>query len=79
MTKKILLASTLFIGFGITSCKKCQTCTTTTVQSYSGYDVSTSTEQEYCGDDYDSAPSEGTTYQSVQGATQAVTIDCVDN
>lgn len=78
MNKKIILTSLAVLAIALTSCKKCQTCTTTTVQSYNGTEVSTSTDQEYCGNDYDNAPAEGTTYQSAQGATQAVTIDCVD-
>lgn len=78
MSNKIILVAAAILVLGITSCKKCQTCTTTTVQTYNGIDLSTNSEQEYCGDEYENAPAEGTTYQSAQGATQAVTIDCVD-
>lgn len=78
MKKQILLLAFTSLALGFSSCKKCQTCTTTTVQSYNGIEVSTNSEQEYCGDDYENAPAEGTTYQSAQGATQSVTIDCVD-
>lgn len=76
---KLILAITLLIGsLAFVSCKKCQTCTTTTVQNVNGFDVSTSSSEDYCGSEYDSAPAEGTVYQNAGGATQEVTVNCVD-
>ena len=76
--KKIILLTLLMAGFTFTSCKKCQECTTTTVQTYNGIDQQAIASQDYCGSDYDNAPAEGTTSQSIAGGTQTVTIDCVD-
>jgi len=63
----------------MTSCKKCQTCTTTVTQDVQGFPMTSSTSQEYCGDEYDNAPAEGTVSQSAQGVSQTVTITCTEN
>ena len=60
------------------SCKKCQECTTTTSQNVMGFDQSTNTVTEYCGDDYNNAPEEGTVNQVVGGISQTVTTSCVE-
>lgn len=61
---------------GLTSCKKCQTCTTTVEQTVFGINQKTSVSDEYCGDDYDNAPAEGTITNNVGGIDQKVTITC---
>lgn len=60
------------------SCKKCQECTTTTQQGAMGFEQTTSTTSEYCGDEYDNAPATGTVDNSANGVTQIVTITCSD-
>jgi hypothetical protein len=79
--KKVLFLALAVCGLTLMSCKKCQTCTTTTAQSLPGIPtITTSTSQEYCGDDYDSAPPETSVTQDIGGGTsQTVTIDCVDD
>ena len=77
--KKLFLISISVLALGFISCKKCQTCTVTTVQQYSGQPEQTSTTSEdYCGKEYDDAPAEGTVNQNISGFEQSVTIDCVD-
>ena len=77
MKKLILLPSlVLALGFISTSCKKCQTCTTTVNQTVWGYDQSSNSSEEYCGDNYDNAPEEGTYQQSSGGVDQEVVIEC---
>lgn len=76
--KKTLLICCTIIGFGFISCKKCQTCTTSTTQSVGGFPITTSVSDDYCGDDYDNAPAEVTVDQNVGGIQQTVVIDCVD-
>lgn len=64
--KKIITLSVLALAFGTISCKKCKTCTTDVTQVVNGITMTTSsTSQEYCGDDYDNAPAEGSYEQSV--------------
>lgn len=66
-------------SFTFVSCKKCQTCTTRVTQNVQGINVEVSAQsEEYCGDNYDSAPAESSVTQSVQGITQTVTITCED-
>ncbi len=78
--KKVFIISVSVLALGFMSCKKCQTCTTTTTQQYSGQPAQTVTaSQEYCGDDYDNAPAEGTVSQNAGGVDQTVTIECVDD
>lgn len=76
--KKVLLSLSLivFAAMGFTSCKKCQTCTTTVEQTVLGIYQKTSVSDEYCGDDYNSAPAEGTVTNNVVGIEQKVTITC---
>ena len=76
--KTILSFSIVCFLLSFTSCKKCQECITTTEQGASGYTQTTSTSNEYCGDNYDDAPQEGTYDQSAGGAIQIVTITCSD-
>lgn len=77
MKKAILsLSLIVFAAMGLTSCKKCQTCTTTVEQTVFGINQSTSVSEEYCGDDYDSAPAESTVTNNVGGIDQKVTITC---
>ena len=78
--KKLLLITLSITALGAVSCKKCQTCTTNVTQNVGGIstDISAAS-QEYCGDDYDSAPAESTVQQNVGGVTQTVTITCVDS
>jgi len=75
---KIIVIGMFLCSLMIVSCKKCQTCTTTTVQDYGSYQQTSSNASEYCGKEYDDAPSEGTTNQSSGGVTQTVTTTCVD-
>ncbi|MBD3637680.1 MAG: hypothetical protein HUJ25_10025 [Crocinitomicaceae bacterium] len=77
--KKALFLSMAVLALGFMSCKKCQTCNTKTVQDYGSYSQQVNTSDEYCGDDYDNAPSPGTTTQSSGGVTQTVTITCEDS
>jgi hypothetical protein len=78
--KKVLFTFALVAAFGFISCKKCQTCTTSTSQTVSGLpEVATSTSQEYCGDEYDNAPAQGSVSQSLPGIEQTVAISCVDD
>lgn len=66
----------LMIAGGFSSCKKCQTCTTKTTQNVLGFDQTVTTSEEYCGDDYDNAPTPGSYSQNVGGITQQVEITC---
>jgi hypothetical protein len=77
--KSIILSVALFAGLTFVSCKKCQTCTTTTTQVVNGYEMSTNTSSEFCGKEYDNAPAEGTVVQNASGVEQTVTIVCSDN
>lgn len=78
--KKLFFISLTVCALGFVSCKKCQTCTTTTVQQYSGQPAQTATAtEEYCGDEYDNAPAEGTVSQNAGGVDQSVTIECTDD
>jgi hypothetical protein len=77
--KKVLIAVVVIAAFGFVSCKKCQTCTTTTSQSGPGFPaINTSSSQEYCGKEYDDAPEDGTVNQSFSGYQQTVVITCSD-
>jgi hypothetical protein len=76
MKKLILPFALVTLCMSGTSCKKCQSCTTTTHQTVSGYTQTSNSTQDYCGDDYDDAPAEGTTTQSSGGVDQQVIIDC---
>ena len=78
MKKSIVVLFGVISVLAFGSCKKCQTCTTTTSQVVNGINVSTDVSEDYCGNEYESAPAEGTVYQNVGGITQTVTIDCVD-
>lgn len=73
--KKFLLLLPALALTGFISCKKCQTCTTTTVQSYNGFSQTTNSSNEYCGDEYDDAPAES----HVEQPNQTVTVSCEDN
>ena len=76
--KKALFSLSLivFAAMSFTSCKKCQTCTTTVEQTVLGINQKVSASEEYCGDDYNNAPAEGTTTNNVGGIDQKVTIAC---
>jgi hypothetical protein len=78
MNKVLLVAVVLLAGF--TSCKKCQTCTITTTQDTGIFPITTSTSEEYCGDEYDDAPAETSVTQDLGGGiSQSVVIDCVES
>lgn len=79
MKKAVLFSSLMLFALSFNACKKCQTCTTTTQQNYNGYEQNTNTTNEYCGDDYDDAPEEGTYVQNVGGVNQEVVIECSEN
>ena len=76
--KKALFSLSLivFVAMGLTSCKKCQTCTTTVEQTVLGINQATTVSDEYCGDDYNNAPAESTVTNNVGGIDQTVTITC---
>jgi hypothetical protein len=77
--KKLALLTVIALA-GFTSCKKCQTCTTKVVQETGIFPVTTSTSEEYCGDEYDDAPAEVSVVQDVGGGiSQTVTIECVES
>ncbi|MEZ4937614.1 MAG: hypothetical protein R2799_08470 [Crocinitomicaceae bacterium] len=80
MKKSFLILSLLSLAIVSVSCKgKCKECTVSTVQSFQGVDQTTNVTSEYCGDDYDNAPAEGTYINNVGGGvTQTVTTSCVD-
>ncbi|MCB0479401.1 MAG: hypothetical protein KDC84_14625 [Crocinitomicaceae bacterium] len=80
MKKSILILSVFSLALITLSCKgKCRECTISTVQSYQGVNQTTNTTNEYCGDDYDNAPAEGTYVNNVGGGvTQTVTTTCTD-
>lgn len=67
------------LTFAGVSCKKCQTCETKVTQEVFGYDQTTASSDEYCGDDYDNAPEPGTYTQNAGGVDQTVVITCQDN
>ena len=77
--KKIIYLGVVLFAFGFVSCKKCQTCTTTTEQDVLGSVISSSVSEEYCGDEYDNAPAEASVTQNVAGVNQTVSITCVDD
>ena len=72
----IIIGIILFIGVGMQSCKKCQTCTTAVTQLVFGFEQKVSTSEEYCGKDFDNAPEEGTVNVSTGVIEQTVTITC---
>lgn len=72
-----LTSATLFLILS-SACKKCQECKTDILQNNSGIEQTSSSTQEYCGDDYDNAPEEGTYNQNVGSIEQTVTITCTD-
>ena len=77
--KKLFFFSLAVSAFGMMSCKKCQTCTVTTNQTAQGITQQISqTSNDYCGDEYNNAPSEGTTSQDYGGYSQSVVIACQD-
>ena len=77
MKKALLLLSLIvFAAMGLTSCKKCQTCTTTVEQTILGIYQETTVSDEYCGSDYDNAPAETTVTNNIGGIDQKVTITC---
>ena len=78
---KKLFVLTLALGaFGIMSCKKCQTCTISTSQEVLGFQQQIASESEqYCGDEYDDAPTPGTVSQNVGSIVQEVSITCQDD
>jgi hypothetical protein len=69
---------TSFLGLAIVSCKKCQECTTSTKQLVGGFEQTTTTKNEYCGDEYDNAPEPGNYSQNGGGVEQEVIISCND-
>lgn len=77
--KRIFFAAAILLSLTAVSCKKCKACTTKTTQDTgSGTPQTTSTTKDYCGKDYDDAPSEGTVYQSAGGYQQTVVTTCVE-
>lgn len=74
----LLISSTL--SFFLFSCsEKCKECTITTVQTFQGFDQTYNATEEYCGENYENAPANGTVSQNVGGGvTQTVTTNCVD-
>ena len=77
--KKIILFSLAIAAISFTSCKKCQTCTTKVTQEYNGVPQSSTSNEEYCGDEYDDAPAETTVTQNAGGVTQTVVITCEES
>ena len=77
--KKIIFLTLAISGLAFTSCKKCQTCTVTTNQEVSGVTIQSSQQiDEFCGDNYDSAPEPGTVTQNLGVINQSVTTSCTD-
>jgi len=76
--KKQFILTLVIGGLTFTSCKKCKECTITTVQNVNGFNQSSSTTSEYCGDNYDDAPADGTVNQEVGSIQQTVTTTCKD-
>lgn len=78
--KRLLFLTLCLAGFGLMSCKKCQTCTVNVTQNVLGFEQNVSANStEYCGDEYDNAPAEGTYSQDVGGVQQTVTTTCEDS
>ena len=75
---KFVVSALLGIVVVSASCKKCQECTTDTKQLVSGFEQTTTTKNEYCGDEYDDAPTPGTYNQTTGGVEQEVKIACSD-
>jgi len=73
-----LFAITLSFSSLMFSCKKCQECKTDTKQTVDGYTQTTSSNKEYCGDEYNNAPSTGTYSNTTGSIHQEVTITCSD-
>lgn len=77
--KKVFYVTAAIALFGVVSCQKCQECTVETYQESNGYTQQTSsTTEEYCGDQYNDAPEEGTVSQNYGSVNQSVTTTCVD-
>ena len=76
---KLKRLSVIVLLAGFTSCQKCQTCTTTQTNNSSGTEQTSQTHEDYCGSEYDSAPTETSYTQNSGGATYEVEITCVDN
>jgi len=77
MKKLFVLPSIIIFSVILfSSCKKCQECTITTTQTVFGFEQSIPVTKEYCGDEYDNAPPEGTITQSVGGVSQEVKTEC---
>jgi hypothetical protein len=76
---KLVVTALLGLAIVSVSCKKCQECTTDTKQIVGGFEQTTTTKDEYCGDEYDNAPTPGTYNQTSGGVEQEVKITCTDN
>jgi len=63
----------------LSSCKKCVECTTKVSQTVLGITTSTSTSEEYCGDEYDNAPEESTVSNNLGSVVQTVEVTCKDS
>jgi hypothetical protein len=72
--RESILILVLLISFY--SCQKCQSCNTL-IESEANQTISSTTD-EYCGDNYDDAPTETSYSQTVGGQTESVTISCVE-
>ena len=77
--RKIGITAFLGLASVFVSCKKCQECTTSTKQLVGGFEQTTTTKNEYCGDEYDNAPTPGSYNQTVGGVEQEVVISCAEN
>ena len=75
MRWKLFILSSLSLAT-FNSCKKCQSCNTL-IEDQSNQTIS-STTNDYCGDNYDDAPTETSYSETVAGETQSVTISCVE-
>ena len=60
------------------SCEKCQECTTLINQNSGGINQISSSNQKYCGDDYDDAPTPTSYSQTNGGVTEEIEISCTD-
>ena len=85
--KKLFLVLIPLVALGFSSCKKCGTCTITTVtsvnQQVTGYPQTTTSTVEECGDDYKDLKDNGTATSTttVQGisATTTTTTTYIDD
>lgn len=76
-----LVLSVFILGISVISfqsCQKCQRCTTTSTQNSTGTNQSSSTYEDFCGENYDEAPTETSYTQNSGGVAYEISIECVE-